>query len=517
MNKDDDFSEIKAKLADLPADKLEEKISYLSIQLRKVVADFDRRIDSFSVHIDYVRKVVALSRSMRELYSKDRISDFERKKQELKERIDGLLRNTLSLYENIRIQKSEKDIIIRIEKEIEVDVGKLRDFQLQRYTVLKSDYAKFSGPVKDKADQALDSEKASISRETQVLVIIKSLLNLVSELDSIMETLRVLVMKEKEALGILNVEKGKSINPIEIMSAEKKLLDTLREIYLLLKDEKKRVHDPFMRMIGQERTGLEQAMQIIQGKRIPWWKKVIGNKHKITVHDINKAMHAFTEPNEYHTFFSALKSHPELLDEDAAKDIDNLFSKSINALKNLGKLAYNDALTKLHNKKYFEEHFSAILKRQAEVSVLIIDIDHFKNFNDRHGHLVGDKVLKEVAEIMKQETRITDIACRWGGEELSIMFPRTNIKDALVVSERLRKAIENHPMADLSGKQIENITVSGGLLHINNGQINEETQRIGIEVLKEHIFEQADGLLYAAKKDGRNRIYYDEYKPFVYI
>lgn len=148
--------------------------------------------------------------------------------------------------------------------------------------------------------------------------------------------------------------------------------------------------------------------------------------------------------------------------------------------------AYKDTLTGLPNRRcFYEKLFSEmeVIKRtKSEICLALIDIDNFKNVNDKYGHLEGDSVLQELANLLQKNVRAMDTVARWGGEEFAVILPQTNIKGALVVVERLRIAVENHPF---SGK----ITVSIGLVSTR-------------EKISVHSFiKMADEVLYKAKQE----------------
>lgn len=167
------------------------------------------------------------------------------------------------------------------------------------------------------------------------------------------------------------------------------------------------------------------------------------------------------------------------------------------------KLAITDGLTGLFNYRHFQERLSqefSRLKRLPEpFSLLIIDIDHFKKVNDTYGHLIGDSVLKGVADLIRVIIRNIDIPARYGGEEFAVILIGTDAQGARNTAERLRKAIMNTTFA--AEKNTFSVTVSVGIA-TSRGVTN-----------KEEIVERADQALYQAKQGGRNRsVLWDETK-----
>ena len=153
-----------------------------------------------------------------------------------------------------------------------------------------------------------------------------------------------------------------------------------------------------------------------------------------------------------------------------------------------------DPLTKIYNKATIEE----LLKREIEnakrykepLSVLMIDIDDFKHINDTYGHLVGDNVLRELAHVIRKNLRKGDLAGRYGGEEFTVVLPRTDLKTAKIIAERIRRSIEDYLFPDSI-----HITVSIGVSQL---QMESETS--------ESLLKRADDALYTAKREGKNRV-----------
>ncbi len=173
------------------------------------------------------------------------------------------------------------------------------------------------------------------------------------------------------------------------------------------------------------------------------------------------------------------------------------FIKLINQLKEnidiLYELATIDEKTGVYNNKFFktisEMELSKARRGIEPLSLLIIDLDHFKKINDTYGHMAGDSVLKRLGYILKESIRKYDIVSRFGGEEFIVLFPSTNLERARKVSERLRKKVE-------SDKEMKkySVTMSGGVSSYHkNDSISRMKQR-------------ADKALYKAKHNGRNRI-----------
>ncbi len=163
----------------------------------------------------------------------------------------------------------------------------------------------------------------------------------------------------------------------------------------------------------------------------------------------------------------------------------------------LAELANHDALTNLHNRHYFNQELSKEVAKsrryKIQLSLLMIDIDHFKKVNDTYGHPVGDQVLKSLADICRTVLRDVDIIVRFGGEEFIVILPSTNISGALLTAERIRAGVEEFDFTyeDTSLKA----TVSIGATSYDN---NDWTDK--------DLIKAADIALYQAKKNGRNQV-----------
>lgn len=159
--------------------------------------------------------------------------------------------------------------------------------------------------------------------------------------------------------------------------------------------------------------------------------------------------------------------------------------------------AITDGLTGLHNRRHFftlaEQEYNHAIRTMQPLSVIMFDIDHFKSFNDKYGHAIGDEVLRSIAKLTRQSLRATDIVGRYGGEEFAIILPKSNQATAYDVAERLRQQIETVPVQSTDGAL--SVTISLGV-----AQMREESKNV------EQLLDQADMAMYCAKEGGRNRV-----------
>jgi len=161
----------------------------------------------------------------------------------------------------------------------------------------------------------------------------------------------------------------------------------------------------------------------------------------------------------------------------------------------LEKESYYDPLTELHNRRYCKIQTKKFLNQNSPLGVAMLDIDHFKIYNDTNGHTAGDEVLKEVAKILKDNIREdVDFVARYGGEEF-IMFIKTNqLAESIIILERIRQQIEAFPFEGRTTQPTGKVTISIGVSQYNgHGDLQQ-------------VIDEADQALYDAKESGRNRV-----------
>lgn len=171
-----------------------------------------------------------------------------------------------------------------------------------------------------------------------------------------------------------------------------------------------------------------------------------------------------------------------------------------NNLETIRKEAYTDGLTGLKNRKAFDEDLDTAIQQssedeETEFALLMLDIDHFKEFNDNYGHQVGDQVLRLVAKTLTDGIKGRDTAYRFGGEEFVIILPNTGDKGGTAVAEALRKSIGDKEIVNKhSQEKLGKITISIGVAAHQKDEDDES------------LIERADAALYTAKRSGRNRV-----------
>ena len=164
----------------------------------------------------------------------------------------------------------------------------------------------------------------------------------------------------------------------------------------------------------------------------------------------------------------------------------------------LAYLAYFDTLTGLRNRRWLETIFARVQKssqiNDRSLYFIMVDVDHFKRFNDHYGHLAGDQVLRAVAESLSGNMRPHDMIARFGGEEFVILLPGVGLQDALAIAERLRKGVSSKVVTITGLQTLPPVTVSLGIARMLPDDTLEE------------LVARADAALYQAKAEGRNRV-----------
>jgi diguanylate cyclase (GGDEF)-like protein len=166
-------------------------------------------------------------------------------------------------------------------------------------------------------------------------------------------------------------------------------------------------------------------------------------------------------------------------------------------MEKLQKLAVTDGLTKLYNSRSFYTQLETEVDRfnryKHPLALLLLDLDHFKDYNDSYGHLEGDKVLVRFSQIIKSCLRANDTAYRYGGEEFTVILPETGGEEAGLVAQRIRAALEDERFAPINGKEVK-ITISIG---VTEYQPKEELSSF---------IQRADRAMYRSKQKGRNLV-----------
>lgn len=224
--------------------------------------------------------------------------------------------------------------------------------------------------------------------------------------------------------------------------------------------------------------------------------------------DVNTIVYSFLQgandyiakPFVFPEILARINNQIKIVNMQKELELKNKELMKKNAL--LEQMAITDSLTGLYNKGYLLKRLESEILRAVRyneiTSLIIMDIDNFKEINDTHGHLFGDKVLKDISKLISDSVRDVDITARYGGDEFFVVCPNTDVNGAKILAERIRSSIENHKL------KLENTSVSVSLsFGISSiGALN--TSRVKPSLKK--LINEADIALYRAKSAGRNRI-----------
>lgn len=230
------------------------------------------------------------------------------------------------------------------------------------------------------------------------------------------------------------------------------------------------------------------------------------HEYNASLEEINEELHKEKSKKEIDALLNSLLSDTRtMMDQNVY--FETLLQKSADTMEelqrdlvNARKEALTDQLTGLMNRKGFDHEIETVVSEAKEegheVFVLIlVDIDHFKKFNDTYGHQLGDQVIKLVARTLKSSVKGRDKAARYGGEEFAIILPETRLFGGLKVGEFLRQQVGGKDVVNrLTGERLSRVTISAGVAEF------DRTESI------ESVIARADAALYAAKENGRNQV-----------
>ena len=272
-------------------------------------------------------------------------------------------------------------------------------------------------------------------------------------------------------------------------------LDQIYETYLSHIKMTDRIDKVGARVIGE----IDDVMRLITealGMSATYDASLDGASKKLSSVQDREQLKAIVE--------SLLKSTRDMRDTNKALEERLSLSKTEisnlqHSLEAIRAESLTDPLTGLGNRKYFDRSIEAAVQAALDggepLSLLMFDIDHFKSFNDSYGHLTGDQVLRLVGMSLKQTIKGQDITARYGGEEFAVVLPNTALRQALTVADHIRRAVMAKELKKKStGEILGRVTISVGVSMLKPGDDTDA------------LIERADACLYAAKRNGRNRV-----------
>jgi diguanylate cyclase len=292
-------------------------------------------------------------------------------------------------------------------------------------------------------------------------------------------------------------------------SLNQKINETLKAAGTLSESDLEQIYESFLSPtrlseridnVGSKVMGeIEQVMAMIDaaaGSATTYTESLAGMSEKLSQSKDREGLRAIVE-TLVHTAKEMEVSNQKLEERlNASKQEINELQVNLETVRTE---SLTDPLTQLANRKFFDDSLAAAIEearaKNESLSLMMTDIDHFKNFNDNYGHLTGDQVLRLVATSVKQNVKGQDTAARYGGEEFAIILPNTVLRSAIVVADHIRRAVMTKELMKRStGEHLGRITVSIGVATLKKSDTAQT------------FIERTDTCLYAAKRHGRNRV-----------
>jgi len=292
-------------------------------------------------------------------------------------------------------------------------------------------------------------------------------------------------------------------------SLNQKINETLKAAGTLSESDLEQIYESFLSPtrlseridnVGSKVMGeIEQVMAMIDaaaGSATTYTESLAGMSEKLSQSKDREGLRAIVE-TLVHTAKEMEVSNQKLEERlNASKQEINELQVNLETVRTE---SLTDPLTQLANRKFFDDSLAAAIEearaKNESLSLMMTDIDHFKNFNDNYGHLTGDQVLRLVAKTLTDCVKGRDTTARYGGEEFAIILPNTVLRSAIVVADHIRRAVMTKELMKRStGEHLGRITVSIGVATLKKSDTAQT------------FIERTDTCLYAAKRHGRNRV-----------
>jgi diguanylate cyclase (GGDEF)-like protein len=388
------------------------------------------------------------------------------------------------------ILKKERTVPLcrRVSEEIGVDSIELLDAIREINVNESSDIDKFATlllTISRAIPEVVHEKKASEKKLSELEIIhkITNLLNSTFELEKIFRSIITFVYDSSigDAANVLIFEndgnKRYLLNKVDIprhyLNFEDKVADEVRQAEML-------VLIPF----------IKSDQRFESGSRLNIYTSMISIPLKIkekVIGTLNIYSNSIDKLRENTNFLSILANQSALAIHNARQ------------YATIRQMAITDKLTGLYNRRYFIELLKNEIERSKRskkpLSIAVLDIDNFRDYNNNHGHLVGDKLLAEFSGILKKSIRAVDTAGRYGGEEFIVLLPESSPNDAEIAGERIRKAIQDTYFEGEEDQPLGRVTVSIGIATCLNGSLNDQG-----------MIKEADKALYKAKEAGKNKV-----------
>ena len=462
--------------------------------------DFEERLTTIYPHSRMIIELVGISKAQRDAWNNNEIEKWSKLGKECKKLAKKILNNIVKTLEGIDILISEETLTMQLLNLDVASLERLKAMDIHEYEVEEYELDRLFNIAKGKIVERKKDIREEIEYEAKLIAIHNKLKELIEGQKEIILRLKYYIIQENKTLKYFCENTKNKFVPSERESRENYLTKMVKQINDHLIQEKKDFYDPFNEFARQDVTPIDRLSRLIM------------EKPKIDMDDIMAVKSGFTEPNEIEMLVSAIKSNPGAFTKEVIDSVGKLWRTAKKEMRDMKRKAEYDRLMNIKNRISFEDEFiEKILEKGVIFSLIIIDIDHFKNFNDTYGHDVGDKVLAEVAWVLKTALkREKDNLYRIGGEEIAVLLPNTKLEGAITTAENLRKAVEEHRVQH-DGEALK-VTISAGVISLEDYSGADE---LGLDInqIKKKAIKQADVNLYKAKKAGRNNVQSSLFDP----
>lgn len=483
--------------------KFLEIITSLTEEEKRTIADFEERFKTIKKHRKHISELVYLSTKLRKkflLKTKKRIERLIKLIcKEIFQKFEAVLQK------EIMFDLKEKKLM---EKEIELteEAEELMAHDYKKIKVMLGAGGLRGRRTEEKLKQILLDLEEATKKEREELSIDQYLEKLLNTFTFIIDEERVLLKQEKDYLQTY-IFKQKIMTPElykNLKETEDELKGIIEQLIKIMRKEKEEFIDPFNKLL-REKTKLDKIVASL------------ATRNRITVKDIKKDLRMFTKPTEVIKYQAELFNHLDKIDKKAIKFLSKVAKRSATVseeerlrLGKEAKIAFIDALTGVGTRFYYEQRIAEILlsyeRTKRPFSLVMADIDSFKEFNDIYGYVMGDTVLAKTAEFVKKTIRRTDKVFRWGGEEFIVIPPETTKEEAMTIANNIRKVVEresiqmmlkeNRLITEVEEKDKKNaITLSFGVASCPDDGTD-----------KKRLFESVNKAIKRAKREGKNKV-----------
>lgn len=493
----------KAKLHD-PKTASREELLYQVQEITKflvlVAEDFEERLATIYTHSRMLKELIDISKAQREAWNNNDTEKWAALGEACKRLAKRIGKDIIEVISGIDVFVREEEITLKLLSLDEASLQRLEALDIDEYEIEEHEYIGILADAKEKLSQRKDVLEEEIRYEARLIAIHRKLAELIQRQHPLVIRLKHFIEQEKNTLDHLCWNDKQKFVPSEREKRENYFLTLVNNINEKLIQEKIHFYDPFNDLARKYVTPVDRLCQMVAGEP------------RIDLGDIKRMKETFTSPDEAQMMVGVVKGNPEAFTPEARKYVlEELWVDSKKSMKDIKRKAKHDLMMNIKNRISFDEDIKRIVKEGMSFSLIMLDIDHFKRFNDTYGHDVGDKVLIDVASVLKNVLKKDkDWIYRIGGEEITVILRETPLEGAKKVAENIRKAIERHTVTH--GEKELKVTVSAGVVALED-YAGAEALGLDKDRIKKKVIKQSDINLYKAKEAGRNNVQSSIFNP----